>query len=449
MRENRRMFLRGAAIAAGGFTLNGLSVSPQTSPTSKSRVSLVTGNNRRDLISKAIEPFRDYLKSATAGKQIFIKPNVVDYENPMAVTDVDTLRAILDFFSPMTDRTIVIGESTASKRLTTECFEKHGYPALTKEYNVELLDTALGPYTRVYWLKKWDDTALDAYITTLVTDPKRFVISVAILKTHSNAVCTLALKNFAMGITLNFLPGHPCYISADENSRSHMHWGETGPKGLSTNIALMAKHILPGFAIIDGYVGMENEGPTRGTPVEHRVAVAGPDVVSVDRVGLELMGIDYNVVKHVQWTSMLGRGEGNLTAIDIIGESLDQHRIKYKMHPGYSQQIAYQAIVPHPDWTGVDEELPIPLALVNYPNPFNESTMIQFSLPVYSYTGLSVFSTGGQRVRKIVDSHLPAGKHSFMWNGCDDDGKRVASGTYLLQLNALSHRTNRKISFIK
>ena len=43
---------------------------------------------------------------------------------------------------------------------------------------------------------------------------------------------------------------------------------------------------------VDGYIGMEGRGPVNGTIVEHRIALAGHDVIAVDRIGLELMGIN-------------------------------------------------------------------------------------------------------------------------------------------------------------
>lgn len=70
----------------------------------------------------------------------------------------------------------------------------------------------------------------------------------------------------------------------------------------------------------------------------------------------------------------------------------------------------------------------------NYPNPFNPSTTIQFGLPEASEVRLVVYNMMGQRVVTLVSGRLNAGVHTVQWNGKDGDGKAVASGTYVYQL---------------
>ncbi|HYW47476.1 MAG TPA: DUF362 domain-containing protein [Bryobacteraceae bacterium] len=52
-----------------------------------------------------------------------------------------------------------------------------------------------------------------------------------------------------------------------------------------------------GVGIVDGFEGMEGNGPASGTPVPHRIALASTDFLAVDRVGLECMGIDRGTYK--------------------------------------------------------------------------------------------------------------------------------------------------------
>ncbi len=70
----------------------------------------------------------------------------------------------------------------------------------------------------------------------------------------------------------------------------------------------------------------------------------------------------------------------------------------------------------------------------NAPNPFNPSTTIAFSLPGAGHANVSVYATGGQLVRTLVDAPLSAGAHSATWNGLDASGSSVASGIYLYRL---------------
>jgi photosystem II stability/assembly factor-like uncharacterized protein len=70
----------------------------------------------------------------------------------------------------------------------------------------------------------------------------------------------------------------------------------------------------------------------------------------------------------------------------------------------------------------------------NYPNPFNSETVLSFSLQQASSVELSVISLRGEVVKTVLSRRCSAGSHSVIWNGCDDHGHPVASGTYLARL---------------
>lgn len=69
-----------------------------------------------------------------------------------------------------------------------------------------------------------------------------------------------------------------------------------------------------------------------------------------------------------------------------------------------------------------------------YPNPFNPSTSVRFSVPTATDVQLDVFDILGQRVRRLIDDELPGGHHVASWDARDDAGRSVASGVYLLRL---------------
>ncbi|MDD4224085.1 MAG: C25 family cysteine peptidase [Candidatus Cloacimonetes bacterium] len=85
----------------------------------------------------------------------------------------------------------------------------------------------------------------------------------------------------------------------------------------------------------------------------------------------------------------------------------------------------------------------------NYPNPFNPTTTIRFELPAAAPVRLDVFNLRGQKVRSLVDSELPAGAHSAVWNGQDDRGNPVSSGVYLYRLNNGERDLTRKMMLMK
>jgi len=73
--------------------------------------------------------------------------------------------------------------------------------------------------------------------------------------------------------------------------------------------------------------------------------------------------------------------------------------------------------------------------LHNFPNPFNPETTIFFNLSEVGKVELEIFNIRGQKVKQLVSNQLPAGQHSIVWDGIDDDGKHVSSGVYLYKLN--------------
>jgi len=73
--------------------------------------------------------------------------------------------------------------------------------------------------------------------------------------------------------------------------------------------------------------------------------------------------------------------------------------------------------------------------LSNYPNPFNPSTTIEFSLADNSKIELSIFNIKGQKIRVLANNEFNQGSHSVIWNGDDKFGIPISSGVYLYKLN--------------
>jgi len=75
-----------------------------------------------------------------------------------------------------------------------------------------------------------------------------------------------------------------------------------------------------------------------------------------------------------------------------------------------------------------------PVLGANYPNPFNPQTVIPLALPRTGYVDLAVYDTAGRRVRTLLAGTLPAGDRTATWDGRDDTGRALASGTYFARL---------------
>jgi len=88
-------------------------------------------------------------------------------------------------------------------------------------------------------------------------------------------------------------------------------------------------------------------------------------------------------------------------------------------------------------YTGNEQELSPPadnLQLTNYPNPFNPSTTISYSVPMSGDVSLSIYNAKGQLVNTLVSEYKNKGNYQIVWHGKDMSGGSVASGLYFTRL---------------
>lgn len=101
---------------------------------------------------------------------------------------------------------------------------------------------------------------------------------------------------------------------------------------------------------------------------------------------------------------------------------------------------------------GQDDLLPIPdeaLISSNYPNPFNPSTTITYSMPATGQVRISVYNMKGQKVRDLLNTEMPRGNHKVVWDGKDSNNSNVSSGIYFFKLETEGHSSVRKAMLMK
>ncbi len=91
----------------------------------------------------------------------------------------------------------------------------------------------------------------------------------------------------------------------------------------------------------------------------------------------------------------------------------------------------------------------VPVLEGNQPNPCNPGTTVRFSLPEAGHAVLDLYAANGARVRRLAAAGFAAGHHEVFWDGCDDHGRAVASGTYLLRLTAGNTQQARKLALVR
>ena len=118
---------------------------------------------------------------------------------------------------------------------------------------------------------------------------------------------------------------------------------------------------------------------------------------------------------------------------------------------GFSNMVDTTLSFPtHVDSTTSNPPLPEAIQLFqNYPNPFNPSTTISYLLAKNGHVELIVYNDKGQRVHKLADEFQQAGEHTVVWDGTDQNRKRVASGIYYYKVKAINSAMFRKMILIK
>jgi uncharacterized protein (DUF362 family) len=107
---------------------------------------------------------------------------------------------------------------------------------------------------------------------------------------------------------------------------------------------LAIQRMIPnwGLAVIDGFEGMEGNGPVSGTPVAHRIAVASTDYLAADRVGVECMAIDASWPGYLNYAYQAGLGQYDLSKIDVVGAKIAEVRKPYRLHADVDRMLEWR-----------------------------------------------------------------------------------------------------------
>ncbi len=316
----------------------------------RATVSIAQGDARRKNLYNALKAIDTDLKAKMQGKKyVVIKPNFVNTENQLASSHADAMRGILDYLSESFRGPVVIAESSAGD--TRRAYENFKYTALTSEYRkqqlklIDLNDEA--KFERIAILDA-DLHIAPCRIAARLVDPEAFVISSGILKTHNTVIASLGIKNMALGAPLHMPNNERQYWN--EKRKFHV-----GLRQTHYNIMVTAQRLNWGATVIDGYEGMEGNGPNSGTPVASRIALASTDVVAADRIAAETMGIDPEWMGYVKYCGSIGLGQFDTAKIDVIGAKVADVKKSYRMHPDIERELK---------WQGPMTELPFNLGWV-------------------------------------------------------------------------------------
>jgi len=254
------------------------------------------------------------------GETVLVKPNCVSATNQLAATHADALEAVLETITAHDPKRVILGEGSAED--TGRAFCNFGYLKLAKKFDVEFLNLNRDHH-EILEAFGWNGERIPVRVSRTALEAYR--VSVALPKTHDTVIVTLSLKNMVVGSILG-----------GDKPRIHQ-----GYPAINLTLAHLGRWLRPHLGVIDGFAGMEGDGPTAGTEVPHRVALASTDPIALDVICAYLMGFDPREIGYLVHAAALGLGTLSLENIELyilnVGGLGDLMR-RYQPHRTYASQ---------------------------------------------------------------------------------------------------------------
>ncbi len=266
-----------------------------------------------------------------------------------------------------------------------------GYTENTSSVGVQCYQTGQNDHAN----QIYSVNGINQKVCTLLHDTADYLINIGVLKNHySMAGVTLCLKNH--------------FGSIDDPHAMHINCGDPYIGALNAIDPIKNKSVV---CVLDALLGAAEGGPY-GAPtfVENKILMS-TDPVAIDYLGREIL-IDHNsstvsMATYIDSAANYGIGTNDPNQMDIVNIT----------NPTYSFET-------------IDENVPVNIKN-NYPNPFSESTTLEFSLNKTQLVNISIYNALGVKVLTLVDDTILPGNYSYQWNGDNGNGTKVQKGLYV------------------
>jgi uncharacterized protein (DUF362 family) len=270
-----------------------------------------------DIASVVLAGFRELgvNEKEIRGKRILLKPNLVE-PHPSAGhinTHPLVIGGAAEAFLRAGASKVLVAEGPGHSRDSYLVLEESGLQDVLRTDRIPFVDlNYVSGYTVI---NSGRHTRLPTLTLPVTLQEVDWVVSVAKMKTHHWVGVTLSMKNL-----FGVMPG--CYYGWPKNL---FHW-----EGIDKSILDINQAVEPDFAIVDGIVGMEGDGPIMGTPRQVGVLVMGRNLPAVDATCARVMGIDPHKVSYLAAAS----GQlGHIRDSDIRqrGEAIESVRTDFAL----------------------------------------------------------------------------------------------------------------------
>jgi uncharacterized protein (DUF362 family) len=314
----RRDFIpiAGASLLAGYAGFEGAKPKSISKPESSSVTIVKAGSYSDDLVKRMLEGVRT-CGLDVRGLKILLKPNLVEFDPATCInTEVSMVAAALEVFQTLGAAEVVIGEGPGHRRDTYALAEMAGYRKEIPGFDAVFVDLNRDDVTPVQGFADRGEIYLPN--SALRAD---LIVSLAKMKTHHWAGATLSMKNF-FGLVPGSVYGWP------KNELHHV--------GIDKSIVELSRIFRRSFAIVDGIIGMEGNGPIQGTPKPAGVMVMGSDLAAVDATCCRIMGLDPVGLEYLRMASE-SLGVIDEKRIEQRGETIRSVRTNFELVKSFQQ----------------------------------------------------------------------------------------------------------------
>jgi uncharacterized protein (DUF362 family) len=275
----RREWIAGA----GAVVLAGCS-SRKAAPTRPQMVSIVRAPAYDQSIYDTVRRMLADHRLNVSGRSVVLKPNLVEFEPGSSInTHPMLVHAAYEAFRAMGAASVRIAEGPGHRRNTLDLADAAGYFHTIPGFEDVFTDLNVDDVSPVHLSRQLSRLG-KLYLPNTVLGAD-LLVSMPKMKTHHWVGATLSMKNL-FGVVPGGLYGWP---------KNVLHWA-----GINESIVDLHSVFPRQFALVDGIVGMEGNGPIQGTPKAAGILVAGSDPAAVDATCCRIMRIDPSKVEYLR-----------------------------------------------------------------------------------------------------------------------------------------------------
>lgn len=268
----------------------------------------------------------------------------------------------------------------------------------SKRVNVAMKNAYFNPAKLVNFYKTWNDTVKTYDSVEVVTGPKQYLKRTLTMVPWINKLGRAVLDSLTNPASWDYSP----FVNVENAIEQDPNFSDAGTVGHIDSLINYVKRIAT-RSLDNGWQYKMNFPPT--WPIPENLAYTNSALMNAGTDKFALGDLNWFPTQKAQW----------LTDVKTVSSTVPE---QFKL----SQ---------------------------NYPNPFNPETSIDFSVVKEGVVKIEIYNILGQKVRTLVNTNMKAGSYNVSFNGKNDFGKQLASGTYLYSLESDNFRMTKKMILMK